>query len=205
MRSYVEEFQGNHRKESNLIVCICGPSGAGKGTLGSFVADELDVPLYSAGDFFRQIAEEKDLTVEELSEQADKETDLEVDRRTLEKGLNEDCVIESRIAAWILGSYSDLSIYVTADLEERAKRVKEDLKNRSAEEDASSLQEVKERIDSRDKNNRKRYQDYYGIDMNDNTIFDLVIDNTEMNVEEQNELVKKALNRRLPKLNKEVR
>lgn len=199
MKSYVEEFQGNHQKHSNLVVCICGPSGAGKGTLGSFVADELDVPLYSAGDFFRKLAEEKDLSVEELSEQAAKETDIEVDRRTLEKGLNEDCVIESRIAAWILGSYADMSIYVTADLEERARRVKEDLKNRSAEENASTLQEVKERIKSRDRNNRKRYQDYYSIDMEDSSIFDLVIDNTEMDAEEQNKLVKKALHRRFSK------
>lgn len=202
MKSYVREFQGDHQKHSNLVICICGPSGAGKGTLGSFVADELDVPLYSAGDFFRQLAEEQDLTVEELSEQADKETDLEVDKRTLEKGLNEDCVIESRIAAWILGSYADMSIYVTADLEERARRVKEDLKNRSAEEDASSLQEVKERINSRDKNNRKRYQQYYGIDMEDSSIFDLVIDNTEMDVEEQNKLVRKALDKRFSKLSR---
>lgn len=198
MKSFVEEFQGDHERNSDLVICICGPSGAGKGTLGKFIANELNVSLYSAGDFFRELAEEKGLTVEELSKKADKETDIEVDKRTLSKGLNEDCVIESRIAAWILGDYADLSIFVTAGLEERARRVEEDLENREAEKEASSLEEIKERIKQRDENNRSRYEKYYGIDMNDTSIFDLVIDNSEMEIEEQNRLVRKALKKEFP-------
>lgn len=194
--SYITEFKGNHNKQSETTICICGPSGAGKGTLGQFIADHLNINYYSAGDFFRQIAKDKGMTVEELSEQADKETDLEVDRRTLEKGLNEDCVIESRIAAWVLGDYADLKIYITADLEERAQRIKEDLVNRENEEAHSNLQKAKEIIKKRDMDNAKRYKDYYGINMNDSSIFDVVMDNTEMSVEEQNQLIEKALDRK---------
>lgn len=197
MESRIQEFQDGYEKDSNLVVCVCGPSGAGKGTLGSFIAEELDVPLYSAGDFFRKLASEKGLTVEELSAQADKQTDLEVDRRTLEKGLNENCVIESRISAWVMGSYADFTVYVTADLEERAKRVQQDLKDREAEE-PGSLQQVKSRIRKRDRDNRKRYREYYGIDMKNSSFFDLVIDNTDMTVEEQNRLVEKALKKQFP-------
>ena len=197
MNSLIQEFQGEHEKESDTVISICGPSGAGKGTLGKFIAEQLNIKCYSAGDFFRNLAEEKGLTVEELSEQADKETDLEVDRRTLEKGLNEDCVIESRISAWVLGSYADLSIYVTADLEERARRVLEDLENRGNEDAGKSFEEAKETIRKRDEDNDKRYTEYYGIDMNDTSIFDIVIDNTEMSIEEQEELVEKALNKAL--------
>lgn len=192
MESYIQELQGNHEKNSDLVVCICGPSGAGKGTLGRFIAEKLDVNFYSAGDFFRTIAEEKGLSVEELSEQADKQTDIEVDKRTLEKGLNENCVIESRIAAWALGDYADFTIYVTADLDERARRVKEGLKDRKAEQNGD-LKEVKERIRKRDEDNRDRYQEYYGVDMNDSSIFDMVIDNTEMSIDEQEKLVEKTL------------
>jgi cytidylate kinase len=196
--SYVEEFEEDRQKDSDLVVSICGPSGAGKGTLGRFIADTLNVNFYSAGDFFRQLAEEKGLTVEELSEKADKETDLEVDRRTLEKGLEEDCVIESRISAWILGEYADLTIYVTASLEERAKRVMGDLENRENEEGAETLEEAKQRIEKRDRDNDQRYEKYYGIDMDNRKIFDVLIDNTDMSVEEQNQLVKKILEQRFP-------
>jgi len=197
MSSYIQEFQDQQEKQSDTVIAICGPSGAGKGTLGKFIANHLDINYYSAGDFFRKLAKEKGLTVEELSEQADKETDLEVDRRTLEKGLNEDCVIESRIAAWVLGDYADLKIYITADLEERAKRIKEDLVNRENEEAHSNLEQAKQIIQKRDKDNDQRYQEYYSVDMKDTSIFDMIIDNTEMGVEEQEKMVKKALEKRL--------
>lgn len=196
MKSYIPDFQDDHEKKSEIVVCICGPSGAGKGTLGSFVAEELGIDYYSAGDLFRDIAKEKGLSVEELSEKADKKTDVEVDRRNLEKGLNQDCVIDSRIAAWVLGSYSDFNIYVTADLEERAKRMMEDLGNRKNEEGASELEKAKEIIKKRDKDNRERYEEYYGIDMSNREIFDMVVDNTDMSIEKQEELVGKAVRKR---------
>jgi cytidylate kinase len=196
MKSYIPDFQDDYEKKSEIVVCICGPSGAGKGTLGSFVAEELGIDYYSAGDLFRGIAKEKGLSVEELSEKADKQTDVEVDRKTLEKGLNQDCVIDSRIAAWVLGSYSDFNVYVTADLKERAKRMMEDLGNRKNEEGASELEKAKEIIKKRDKDNRERYEEYYGIDMSNREIFDMVVDNTDMSIEKQEELVGKAVRKR---------
>ncbi len=198
MQSYIEEFRGEHKRESDLVISICGPSGAGKGTLGRFMADSLDLNFYSAGDFFRDLAAEKGLSVEELSEQADKVTDVKVDRRTLEKGLNESCVIESRISAWVLGDYADLRIYVTADLEERARRMISSLEDRKNEKGAENLEEAKKIIEKRDRDNDQRYEDYYGIDTHDTSIFDLLIDNTELEIEEQKELVEKVLRRRFP-------
>ncbi len=198
MGSYITDFQGEHEKKSGLVVCVCGPSGAGKGTLANFAANKLNIPYYSAGEFFRKIAKDKGMTVEELSSKADKQTDLKVDRRTLEKGLSEDCVIESRISAWVLGDYSELSIYVTADLEERAKRVIKELNERKAESSTKSLKEVKQRLKQRDKDNRERYKDYYGIDMKENSIFDMVLDNTDITIQKQENLVEKVLKEQFP-------
>lgn len=200
MGSRIEEFQNDHEKSSELVITIDGPSGAGKGTLADFIAEKLDINCYSAGDFFREIAKDKGLSLEELSEKADKETDVKVDRRTLEKGLNEDCLVESRIASWVLGDYSDLSIYVKADLEERAKRIYSDLEeqNREGEQEVSSLEEAKEKVRKRDEDDKERYEEYYGIDISNIQDYDLVIDNTHLSIERQNELIESELRKRFP-------
>lgn len=200
MGSLIEEFQDDHEKKSDLVITIDGPSGAGKGTLADFIAEKLDLEAYSAGDFFRQIASEKGLTVEELSENADRETDVKVDKRTLEKGLNEDCVIESRIASWVLGDYSDLTIYVKADLEERARRIHSDLEEegREAEEEVENRDEAVKRVRKRDEDNMIRYREYYGIDISDIQMYDLVIDNTDISIERQEQLIESELKKLFP-------
>jgi len=198
MGSYIEEFQDSHEKKSDLVVTVDGPSGAGKGTLAEHIAEVLNIEYYSAGDFFREIAQEKGMSVEELSEKAGKEVDVEVDRRTLHKGLEEDCVIESRIASRVLGDFSDLKIFCTADLEERAERISGDLENRETEEGGKTLEEVKEKVRKRDEDNNRRYREYYDFNMNDKEVFDVIFDNTEMSVDEQDEEIDKILKQRFP-------
>jgi len=181
----MEELNFEGTRKSEVLVTIDGRSGAGKGTLVEHISEYLGVDYCSAGDFFRSIAEEKGLTVEELSEQAGKETDLEVDRRTFRKGLSTSCVIESRISCHVLKNYSDFKIRLTADLAERSRRV--------SEREDLPVSEACERIIKRDQDNKKRYKDYYGIDMNNLQIYDLVIDNTELSIEETNKLIEQAL------------
>ena len=189
MESYIEEFKQDREKNSELVICVNGPSGAGKGTLAAQIADMLDIDHFSAGDVFRGIAADRGLDVVELSEKADKEVDLEVDRRTLERALNNDCVVDSRLSSWVLGDYADVKIYITADIEERAKRV--------AEREDMSEEEARERIEKRDSDNRDRYMEYYGIDVEDRGIYDLVLDNTDLGVEEQRKVIECYLDQRL--------
>jgi cytidylate kinase len=190
MESYIEEFQGDHEKSSEIVVTIDGTSGAGKGTLAKHISEKLDIPHYSAGDFFRSLAADKGMSVEELSEKASKVTDVEVDRRTLEKGLNESCVIDGRLPSRVLGDYSDLRIFLTADLGKRAERV--------ARREDIEVDDAEERTEQRDKDNKNRYSDYYRIDTSNLENYDLVVDNSDLSIEEQNELMDKVLKDRFP-------
>ncbi|MBY6294279.1 AAA family ATPase [Nanohaloarchaea archaeon H01] len=190
MDSHIEQFQEDREKESEIVVTVDGPSGSGKGTLGKYIAEKLGIKHFSAGDFFRSIAEDRGITHTELAEIADKETDIEVDRRTLEKGLEESCVIDGRLPSWVLGDYSDLKVYLTADLEERARRI--------AEREDKDIEKVEEETRKRDEENRRRYSEYYGIDTENLDIYDLVIDNTEISIEEQEQMINKVLKQKFP-------
>jgi len=151
----------------------------------------LGVKHFSAGDVFRSIAEDRGVTHVELSEQAGKEVDLEVDRRTLQRGLKESCVIEGRLPSWVLGDYSDLKIFLTADEEERAGRV-------AGRENIDQETALEEEIRQRDSENNRRYEEYYGIDTSRTDIYDVIFDNTDLSLEEQNQLADKVIRNRFP-------
>lgn len=185
MGSYIEEFQDDREKNSDVVATIDGPSGSGKGTLAEQVADELGVKHFSASDMFYAIADERGISHVELSKQAGKEVDIEVDRKTLERGLKNDCVIDSRIASHVLGDYSNLKIYLTADTDERARRI--------ATRENKNFDKVLEETKKRDKENNRRYENYYGIDAEDKSIYDVLIDNTDMDIEEQRKLVEEII------------
>lgn len=185
MGSFIDEFKGDNEKKSDIVVTVDGESGAGKGTIADHISKRLRIAHFSASDVFYQIAEDRGISHVELAQQADKQVDLEVDRRTLQRGLENNCVIDSRIASWVLGDHSDLRVYVTADLDERAKRI--------AGREKIDFEQAKEDTEKRDEENDRRYEEYYGIDTGNLEIYDLVIDNTDMSIGKQNELIDKAL------------
>lgn len=192
MESYIEDFQKPDReRNSDIIITIDGMAATGKGTLAEFIAEKLSLNHFSASDVFYQVAEERGLEDYELSEEAEKEIDLEIDRKTLDRALNQNCVVEGRIPSHVLGSYSDFRIKITTETEERAERL-------AGREDMGK-EKATEIVEKRDMEDSRRYKEYYGIETSDFTIYDLVIDNSELGIEEQNSLVKKALKKQFPK------
>jgi len=185
MHEELEKLLEQTEKQSEKIICIDGNSGAGKGTLTEHLCDKFGYKHLSAGKMFRKIAKEKNMTVGELSEKADKQTDIEIDKRTIKEAFKQDCIVDSRIGSRILGDYADLKIRLEADLEERARRV--------AERENLEIEVAKKRVEKRDEDNEKRYKEYYNIDMNNLETYDLIVDNTKLEISHQHELVEKAL------------
>lgn len=190
MGSYIEEFQDDREKNSDIIITIDGMAATGKGTLAEFIADRLNLRHFSASDVFYQVAEERGLEDHELSEKAEKELDLEIDLRTLERALKQSCVAEGRIPSYAVGDFSDLRIRIIADKEERADRL--------AERENMDREEALEIVKKRDKEDSRRYSEYYDIDTDNKEIYDLIIDNSELGIEEQNQLVDKVLKQEFP-------
>lgn len=159
-----------------LRVAISGKSGCGNTTVSTLLAKTLGIKLINYT--FRQLAEEKGLTLPEVLEKAkgDDSYDKYVDTHQVELALKESCVLGSRLAIWMLKE-ADVKVYLLASDELRASRI---LKR-----EGGDLQQIKEFTAMRDAADTGRYKKLYGIDNNDyKSVADIIID-TSCNVPEK--------------------
>ncbi len=159
------------RCKGDLIITISGLIGSGKTTLAKALAERLNLKHISAGKVFREMAKERGLSLQEFSKLAerDKSFDRLVDERQKELAKQGNVVIDGRLSGWLIDA--DLKIWLKASLEERAKRVAK----RENKDYETALRETKER----EKSELKRYKEIYGIDLNDLSPYDFII-NTEL-------------------------
>jgi cytidylate kinase len=157
-----------------LLITISGLPGAGTSTVARLVANALGVQRVDGGTVFRAMAAERGLDVGEFSLVAedDPEIDLELDQRLANRAREGNVLLESRLAGWIVTNegLAATRVWVDADEEERARRVAV----REGVDPAAALEANR----TRQASERRRYRTYYGIDLDDQTVYDLVIDST---------------------------
>jgi len=89
-----------------MIITISGEPGSGKSTIAKALAEKFNLKLYSEGDFFRELAEEKGVSLLELNKMA--EDDPSIDEAVEEKAkklveeAKDDFVIDGRTAFRLL-------------------------------------------------------------------------------------------------------
>jgi cytidylate kinase len=153
-----------------MLLTVSGPAGSGKSTLAANLAEARGADHVSGGDIFRSLAEERGRTPLELNRQAetDDQIDRDLDRRLRETAREaENLVLESRLAGWMAGEYADLRLWLDAPLSVRAARI--------AEREDKSVETAKEETRARAESEAHRYETYYGIDIEDLSIYDLVV------------------------------
>ncbi len=168
-----------------MIIVVSGPPGSGKTTQAKLIAEHYGFKYHSAGMIFRGIAAEKGLTLEELSILAAKDPsiDLEIDRRSREIALShENIVVDGHLTAWVLSDIADAKILVTAPLMVRIARI--------ARRDGKTLGEAARETIIREYYQWRRFIDYYGLEVNNRIIFDLVIDTGKLSVNDTFEIIK---------------
>ncbi|MBN2155619.1 MAG: cytidylate kinase family protein [Candidatus Lokiarchaeota archaeon] len=165
-----------------MIIAISGLHGTGKSVVGKKIAEKLGLAYYSTGDLFRAIAQEKGLSLEDLSNLAekDKTIDYTIDYRIKQLALKGNCVLDNQLSSYLLKDLVDYSVLLACDEEIRIKRMKE----RDKEELGAKIQETQ----VRERSERKRFLEFYGIDIHDpdkiKETFDLILDTTHLSIEE---------------------
>jgi cytidylate kinase len=138
------------------------------------VAATLGIDHLDGGTVFRSMAVERGLSLADFGALAegDDRFDLELDRRLAARAREGDVVLESRLAGWIATNEDlpALRVWVDCNDAERDRRV--------AGREGADVVTASAANRRREASEAARYLAYYGIDLADRSIYDLVLDST---------------------------
>lgn len=166
-----------------VVITISGLHGTGKTTQAKFLAQRFGLRYVSAGEIMRNMAKSIGVSLEEFSKIAERDhtIDKQIDEAIISEAEKGNVVLDGRLTAWMAGKKADIKILLTAPLDVRVKRI--------AERDKKSFEEALRETVVREESEKKRYIEIYGINVDDHSMFDVVI-NTALWDEET---IKRAL------------
>jgi len=174
-----------------MKITISGTPGSGKSTVAKYLAKRFKLRHYSVGDFMRELARKKGMTLMQLSKKAekDKSIDEELDKMQLDLQKKDDFVLDSRIGWHFLPD--SIKLFLNVELEEGAKRIFR--QKRKIEKENITFKGTLKNIKRRMASERLRYKNLYGIDIDNLANFDILIDTTSMSIKEMNKAAEKAV------------
>jgi len=173
-----------------MRITISGPAGSGKTTVCNKLSSVLSLDAVVFGNIFRDIAAERGMSLTELSELAenDRAIDEMIDSRIVQIARErDDIILESRLAAYMLNrnGIPAFRIYLDASPDVRIKRIG----TRENETMEQALKVTAERQASEE----RRYKMYYNIDINDTSVYDLIINTDDIDPDQVIQRILEAL------------
>ncbi len=173
-----------------MIITLGWHHGAGKSTLWKRLADALEYKRYSTGDFMREFAMERWISLIDLWREAESDggiIDKILDDRQVALWKNENnFIIDGRLAFHFIPH--GIKIFLTVDPEEAAKRIFED-QSRTGVESHETIEHAIENIKIRRQSENDRYMKYYSLHIYDMSLYDLVVDTSKITPEEVFDIV----------------
>ncbi|MDE6313346.1 MAG: dephospho-CoA kinase [Lachnospiraceae bacterium] len=165
-----------------MNITLTGNLGSGKTTICN-ILQEQGYEIVSTGKIFRQIAEEKNVTVIELNKMAEQDRSIDdlLDHRTAQLGETLNHVVFDSRLAWNFVPDS-FKVFLLVETEEAARRVFQD-SERNAE-SYDSVAGAREGLIHRANLEKNRFQELYSINYYNAANYNLVIESTKANPEE---------------------
>ncbi len=152
-----------------MIITISGFHGTGKSTIARAIAEEFNLRYIAAGDLFRQMAKEKQMSIEEFSKYAEQNPEIDhlIDTRTIDEAKNGNVIIDGLLAAWKTRTVSNFNILLIASTQTRIERI--------ALRENRPYEEIKNETLIRENIEIERFKKLYDIDLNNYSIYDVVL------------------------------
>ncbi|HII01405.1 TPA: AAA family ATPase [Methanosarcinaceae archaeon] len=161
-----------------MLLTVSGLPGSGTTTISKLLAEYYELELISSGEIFRRLAKQRGVSLSGFGAMAEKDAsiDLEIDRNQKAIAHSQDnIVLESRLAGHMAeGVPNVLKIWIKAPKLLRVQRIQKREKTLTFDEELEKTME-------REKSETLRYKKYYGIDIEDLSIYDIVIDSSKWN------------------------
>ncbi len=159
-------------------ISIFGLAGTGTTSVGKLVANRLKLEFIYSGNIFREMATQRGLDLYKFGKLCEKDPsiDKELDKKIEQIGKNkDDFIIDSRLAWYFIPK--SIKIKLICENEIRFKRV--------SDRDLISIEDAKNKTIQRENSEKIRYYNYYKIkDYCEDKHFDLIIDSTNLSIEE---------------------
>ena len=173
-----------------MRITISGPPGSGKTTACRNLAERLGMKAVVFGQFFREFAADRGMTLAEFGALAEKDPSIDhsIDSMILSTALaNEDIILESRLSAYMLhkNNVPAFKVYLCAGTRVRMERV--------GIREGESMVEACKRTEERQLSEAKRYKMYYDIDIEDKSVYDLVLNTDNLSPDEVVETILEAI------------
>lgn len=171
------------RPVKELVITLAGHHGSGRTTNAKLLAESFGLRYISTGMLFRERADELGVSLEEMNRIAakDREFDNWLDNRTKEESMKRGLVIDANLSAW-MAEAPDLRVYVTCPFKDRVRRI--------ADREGRDYDDVEKETRAREELELRRYQEYYGVDINDLTVYDIILNTGIFSIEASARILK---------------
>lgn len=166
------------------IITITGDHASGQGTLSNNLKAKLNYEIYRNGQYVRKLAKEKEMSIVEFQTYLNEHPDLdkEIEKSAANYASTRDNLIIDAKLGWYAIPES-FKVYLKVDIEIAVKRAFEDASRKDTEPFASK-EEARSKILYRHKEETNRWIEEYGVNRDDMSNYDFILDTTNLTPEE---------------------
>ena len=154
------------------VVTVGGLPGSGTTTACLHLAAQTGLEHVNVGTIFRTMAAEHGMSLNEFGAYvaSHEEVDRELDRRQVEIARGGGVLLEGRLSGYMVGAAGLDVLRVWLDAAEDIRHA------RVAQREGITLAAARGITEERERDEKARYLDFYGFDLYDTSIYDLIID-----------------------------